>query len=305
MMHRRSWEELPTALRHAVEAETGPVLRAEAPSAGRNSTFAAFLHTAGGSVFVKGVPDYERLVTVHEHEIQVNARLRDAVREAPRLLWVVRTEGWLLAGYETVPGEHADLTPGSPDIPGVVDALSRLAQQLTPSPAAGVAPLRKRYARLAGWQWLAEHHPDQLDAWEEQHLDLLVQFDAEVPSLLLGDSLVHGDIHQLNLLVTGDQIRLVDWAWSRTGPPWVDAALLTARLIGEGHGPADAESLVSGTWGMQHPSATPDALTAFVTTTYGQWRRLAVEFPSPHREAALRGACQWTQYRLRGIKEPS
>jgi Ser/Thr protein kinase RdoA (MazF antagonist) len=276
------------------------VLRAEAPSAGRNSTFVALLHTAEGTVFVKGVPDYDRLVAVHEHEIQINSRLRlrDAVHNASRLLWVVRTEGWLLAGYETVPGEHADLTPGSPDVPAVVDALSCLAQQLTPSPAAGVATLRKRYARLAGWQWLADNHADGLDAWEKEHLERLIQFDNEVPSSLLGDSLVHGDIHQLNLLVHGDQVRLIDWAWSRTGPPWVDAALFVARLIGEGHEPAEAEHLVSGTWGMRHASATPDAISAFAATTYGQWRRLAVEYPSPHREAAVRGARRWIQHRL-------
>jgi Ser/Thr protein kinase RdoA (MazF antagonist) len=297
-MHRRSWEELPTALRCAIEAECGPVLRTEAPSAGRNSTFAAFLHTANGTVFVKGVPDYERLVTVHEHEIQINSRLLDAVHDVPRLLWTVHTEGWLLAGYETVPGEHANLTPGSPDVPAVVDALSRLAQQLTPSPAPGVSPLRKRYACLAGWQWLADNHTGQLDTWEKQHLDLLTHFDDEVPSILPGHSLVHGDIHQLNLLVHGNQVRLIDWAWSRTGPPWVDAALLIPRLIGEGHEPAEAEHLVSGTWGMQHPSATADAITALAATLYGQWRRLAVQYPSPHRESAVRGARLWARRRL-------
>jgi len=297
-MHRRSWEELPTALRQAVEAECGPVLRAEAPSAGRNSTFAAFLHTANGSVFVKGVPDYDRLVTVHEHEIQINSRLRDAVHDAPRLLWTVRTEGWLLAGYETVPGEHADFTPGSPDVPAVVDALSRLAQQLTPSPAPGASPLRKRYARLAGWRWLADNQAGQFDVWEKQHLDLLIQFDDEVPSILPGDSLVHGDIHQLNLLVHGDQVRLIDWAWSRTGPPWVDAALLVPRLISEGHEPAEAEHFVSDIWGMRHPSAIGCSITTFAATIYGQWRRLAVEYPSPHREAAVRGARRWIQHRL-------
>ena len=281
-MHRRSWEELPTALRHAVEAECGPVLRTEAPSAGRNSTFAAFLHTASGTVFVKGVPDYERLVTVHEHEIQINTRLRDAVHDAPRLQWTV----------------HADFTPGSPDVPAVIDALSRLAQQLTPSPAPDVAPLRKRYARLAGWQWLADNHADQLDAWEKQHLDLLIHFDDAVLSVLPGYSLVHGDIHQLNLLVHGDQVRLIDWAWSRTGPPWADAALLVPRLIGEGHEPAEAEHLVSGTWGMRHPSAKRDSITTFAATTYGQWRRFSIEFPSPHREAPTRGAQLWTRYRL-------
>lgn len=297
-MHRRSWEELPTTLRHAVEDEAGTVLRPEAPSAGRNSTFAAFLHTAGGTVFVKGVPDYERLVTVHEHEIQINSRLLDAVHDAPCLLWTVHTEGWLLAGYETVPGKHADFTPGSPDVPAVVDALSRLAQQLTPSPAPDVALLSKRYARMAGWQWLADNHAEGLDAWEKQHLDLLIRFDNEVPNSLPGDSLVHGDIHQLNLLVHGDQVRLIDWAWSRTGPPWVDVALLIPRLIGEGRQPAEAEHLVSGTWGMQHASATADAITAFAATIYGQWRRLAVEYPSPHREAAVRGARRWIQHRL-------
>jgi hypothetical protein len=297
-MHRRSWEELPTALCRAVEAECGPVLRTEAPSAGRNSTFAAFLHTADGTVFVKGVPDYERLVTVHEHEIQINSRLRDAVHDAPRLLWTVHTEGWLLAGYETVPGEHADFTPGSPDVPAVVDALSRLAQQLTPSPAPGVSPLRRRYARLAGWQSLADNHAEGLDAWEKQHVDLLIHFDNEVPTVLVGESLVHGDIHQLNLLVHGDQVRLIDWAWSRTGPPWVDAALLVPRLVGEGHEPAEAERLVSDTWGMQHPSATGDAITSLAATLCGQWRRLAVEYPSPHREAAVRGARRWIQHRL-------
>ncbi|MFD7307095.1 aminoglycoside phosphotransferase family protein [Promicromonospora sp. NPDC059942] len=297
-MHRRSWEELPAALRHAVEAEIGTVLRAEAPSAGRNSTFAAFLHTANGSVFVKGVPDYERLVTVHEHEIQANAHLRDAVREAPRLLWVVRTEGWLLAGYETVPGEHADLTPGSPDVQAVVDALSQLARRLTPSPAVGVAPLPKRYARLAGWQWLADNHADALDPWEKQHLDQLIQNDADVPAALVGDSLVHADIHELNLLVDDDQVNIIDWAWSRTGPVWVDAALLTVRLIAAGHQPEDAERLVSGTWGMQHPTATDDAVTVFATTTYGQWRRFAIESPSPHRDAPLRGAQLWARHRL-------
>ncbi|MEU4386317.1 hypothetical protein [Promicromonospora sp. NPDC023805] len=96
----------------------------------------------------------------------------------------------------------------------------------------------------------------------------------------------------------GDQVRLIDWAWARTGPPWVDAALLIPRLIGEGHQPAEAEHLVSDTWGMRHPSATPEAVTAFAATIYGQWRRLAVEYPSPHREAPTRGARLWTRHRL-------
>ncbi len=58
---------------------------------------------------------------------------------------------------------------------------------------------------------------------------------------------------------------------------------------------------MSNTWGMQHPSATPDAITAFAATTYGQWRRLAVEYPSPHREAPTRGASLWTRHSLESV----
>jgi hypothetical protein len=49
---------------------------------------------------------------------------------------------------------------------------------------------------------------------------------------------------------------------------------------------------------MQHASATEDAITTFAATTYGQWRRFSIEFPSPRREAPTRGARFWTRYRL-------
>jgi hypothetical protein len=298
-MIRRSWDELPEEVRRAIEAQCGgPVLRTESPSAGRNSALSALLHTANGTVFVKGIPTDYRLVNAHRHEIRVNSWLRHRVSGVPCLLWTTEAGGWLLAGYETVPGEHADLSPGSPDVPVVVDALSRLAEELTPSPAPEVAPLSRKYARLAGWQWLGDNHADQLDAWEKEHLDLLIRLDLDLPGALAGDSLAHADIHGLNLLVDRDRISVIDWAWSRRAAPWVDAALLIIRLIAEGHDPIDAEQLVRSTWGMQHTSATEDAITTFAATTYGQWRRFSIEFPSPHREAPTRGAGLWTRHRL-------
>lgn len=298
-MNRRSWAELPDEVRRAIEAQCGgPVLRAESPSAGRNSALSALLHTANGSVFVKGIPTDVRLFNAHRHEIRVNTWLRHRVSGVPCLLWTTEAGGWLLAGYEPVPGEHADFSPGSADIPAVVETISRLAEELTPNPAPNVAPLSRKYARLAGWQWLADNHADQLDAWEKQHLDLLVELDHHAPRVLAGDSLVHADIHELNMLVDKGTVSVIDWAWSRTAAPWVDASLLAIRLVAEGHDPAHAEQLVSGTWGMKHPSATADALATFAATTYGQWRRFSIELPSPHREDPTRGAQLWARYRL-------
>nr|WP_285101252.1 phosphotransferase [Promicromonospora sp. MEB111] len=165
-----------------------------------------------------------------------------------------------------------------------------------PSPVPDVAPLSRKYARLAGWQWLADNHADELDPWEKQHLDQLIQNDADVPAALVGESLVHADVHELNLLVDDNRVNVIDWAWSRTGPVWIDAALLVVRLVAAGHQPGEAERLVSGTWGIQHSTAEP--VTVFATTTYGQWRRFAIEFPSTHRDAPLRGARLWARYRL-------
>jgi hypothetical protein len=297
-MNRWSWHDLPETVRRAVEAECETVLHATAPEAGRNSMFAAVLDTENWPVFCKGVRTDDQQARAHRHEIRVNQHLREITAQAPRLLWTVETGGWLLAGYAFVPGRHADLAPGSPDIPAATGVVSRLAEKLTRSPMPDLTPLATKYQRFAGWEWLANQHADLLDPWEKQHLDRLVQADRDITDALAGHSLVHGDVHELNLLVTDGQASLVDWAWARTAPAWVDAALLAIRLIAAGHHPADAERLVVTTWGMRQPDTHATAVTTFVAATYGMWRRLAVEHPSPHRTGPVQAARRWTRHRL-------
>ncbi|MBE1878711.1 phosphotransferase [Myceligenerans pegani] len=297
-MSRWSWHDLPEAVRRAVEAECGTVLHTTAPEAGRNSMFAAVLDTSGGPVFCKGVRLDDQQARAHRHEIHVNQRLREITAHVPRLLWTVETDHWLLAGYTFVPGRHADLSPGSPDIPAVAGLISHLAEELTPGPVPDVAPLARKHQRFAGWEWLADRHADALDPWEKQHLDRLIRADLGITEALDGHSLVHGDVHELNLMVTDGQASLVDWAWARTGPAWVDATLLTIRLIAAGHDPADAGQLVVTTWGMRQPDTSAAAVTTFAASTYGMWRRLAVEHPSPHRDGPVQAARTWTQHRI-------
>ncbi|RPF20783.1 phosphotransferase [Myceligenerans xiligouense] len=296
-MNRWSWDDLPETVRRAVEAEAGPVIHMGEPEAGRNSMFAAFLETTHGPVFCKGVRLDDQQARAHRHEIRVNQRLREVTADAPCLLWTIETGGWLLAGYAFVPGQHANLSPGSTHIPAVIDLVSRLADNLTPSPVPDLTPLAKKYAKFAGWGWLAERNADLLDPWEKQHLDRLVQADRDIADALNGQSLVHGDVHELNLLVADGQANLVDWAWARTGPAWVDAALLTIRLIAAGYDPADAERLVVSTWGMRRPDTSAAAVSTFAAATYGMWRRLAVQHPSPHRTGPVEAARRWTKHR--------
>ncbi|WP_246012543.1 phosphotransferase [Myceligenerans xiligouense] len=143
---------------------------------------------------------------------------------------------------------------------------------------------------------LPPRHADLLDPWEKQHLDQLVRADRDITDALTGRSLVHGDVHELNLLVANGQAHLVDWAWARAGPAWVDAALLTIRLIAAGHHPADAEKLTAPTWGIQ-PDTRATTVSTFAAATYGMWRRLAVQHPSPHRDGPVQAARTWTQHR--------
>lgn len=297
-MDRWSWNDLPEPVRHAVQAQTGPVLHTVEPAAGRNSMFAASLHTRDGSVFCKGVALDNRQARAHRHEIRVNQRLREVTVDVPCLLWTVEASGWRLAGYTHVPGQHANLTPGSPDIPAVIDLASRLADDLTPSSVPDVTSLATKYTRFAGWEWLADEHADLLDPWEKDHLDQLVHADRNITDALEGHSLVHGDVHELNLLVADGTASLVDWAWARTGPAWVDAALLTIRLIAAGHPPAAAEHLTAPTWGMRQPATGTTAVSTFAAATYGMWRKLAVEHPSPHRNGPVQAARRWTQHRM-------
>jgi hypothetical protein len=87
LMARSTWYELPTPVRAAIERESGPVARAEIPSAGRNSDFSATLHVPGGVVFCKGIAHTEgKRGTMHRHKADLNRRSprRPACAVGPR-----------------------------------------------------------------------------------------------------------------------------------------------------------------------------------------------------------------------------
>lgn len=74
----------------------------------------------GHLVFCKGARQGSRL---REHEARINDVLPEC---APRLLWSLDVDGWVVLGFEAVPGDHADLSPNSPDLPKVAEAVQSL-----------------------------------------------------------------------------------------------------------------------------------------------------------------------------------
>ncbi|MFJ8815199.1 phosphotransferase family protein [Amycolatopsis thermoflava] len=294
-MARRTWGELSAEVRAVIEQHTGPVRCADIPSAGRNSDFSATLHLQGGGrIFCKGIADAGgRRGEMHRHEAEVNQWLPTAV--APRLRWRVEVEDWLLLGFEHVPGRHANLAPGSPDLTKIVPVLDLLGQELAGCPVQ--APLLTgQWARLAAWRRLTKDTPPDLHPWAREHLDELVAAEARAIELVAGDHLVHTDLHSLNILVGEDGARVVDWAWSRRGNPAIDTAFLIPRLIAAGHTPEAAQR-----WAEAVPAwhTAPGATrTAFAIAIWGIWQLLERDHPLPHRSELTAAARTWALHRL-------
>ena len=236
-MPRIGWTELPSAVHRAVEAHAGPVVGVEPVADGITCRMAAVLTTASGRVFVKGVPgDDDRGVAAQAVEAAINPALSSV---APRLVAQVLAGGWDLLVFEHAPGRHADLSPGSPDLPGVADALDIASE--TPAPG-WLPPLADRYAPF---------------------------LDAGQAALLDGGTLLHTDTNPHNLLAAGGVVTLVDWAMAARGPAWVDVAFTAVRLMEDGHTAADALRWAAGCPAWQE--ADPTAVEALVAGVCREW----------------------------------
>lgn len=261
-MDRIHWDELPAEARAAVTEHTGPVLKAETSSSGVNSGIAARLHTAGPTVFVKGVPADHPQARTQQREADVSPFLPEA---CPRLLWRVEAAGWDLLGYEYLDGRHADYTPGSPDLALVAGAVVELQRVELPTDAP-VKDAAQRWAAYAG---------------------------GEDTSPLAGATLLHTDLAPHNVLVT-DRAHLIDWAWPTRGAAWIDPAVLILRLMEAGHSAAEADA-----WAHRLPSwagAPRAGVQLFSDANARTWGEIAGADPQPWKRRMHELALAWVGY---------
>jgi Ser/Thr protein kinase RdoA (MazF antagonist) len=214
---------------------------------------------------------------------------------APRLLWQVEEDDWLFLGFEHVAGRHADLSPGSVDLPLITYAVTEINAALTPCPAVAVRTLAEQWQRLQPWQQLRHEPPDALNPWTRANLDRFTDIGAWATELVAGDSLIHTDLHGQNILISDDRAHVIDWAWARQGAPWVDAAFMVIRLIAVGSTPENAEQ-----WASSIPAWRPvsDAVRfAFAVGVLGMWEWLEHTDPLPHRTLLTDAVRTWAQHR--------
>lgn len=240
---RVAWGELDPAVRACVEDAVGPVGSAATVWTGFSCDFAAALGTAYGSYFVKGVPLGHPAVAQQRVEAAVAPYVTAL---SPRLVEHIREFGWDVLVFEYVDAAHVDLSPGSPDLPCVAEALRSLGA--LPPPGDDLA-----LERVA-------------DRWAEY-------LDATALSLLRGDHLLHTDLNPHNLLCGGGRAYVVDWATAARGPAWVDVAHAVLRLMEQGHTAVDAEA-----WARQVPcwrAVSAAEIDALVTANVRAWRAMA------------------------------
>jgi Ser/Thr protein kinase RdoA (MazF antagonist) len=283
MLHRFHWEGLPDSVRREIQDRLGTISRAVAVSEGQSSSVALTLYRDElPPVFLKGVHGVSREMRWLRNEIDSAERVAGI---APAIVFHRDIGDWLIAVFEHVEGRPVSLAPGSPDLPVVARALGRIGSLR----ALDLKPLGDRW-KTSWWQRIAEEKPQVLNA---RRLDELKALERNVPDVLVGDHLLHTDLHEDQFVVTsGGDVRVIDWGWPASGAPWVDPAFLVLRLIGAGHQPDAAES-----WARAHTRwalASDEEITTFAVYVAGLWTYRATT------ESLARLARDYATWRLQG-----
>jgi len=254
---KASWEEA----RDLIEKETGPISAVTELSEGRNSEMTVIVCSGDEATFVKGRRADHRWAWTQERERMINPLVRHV---SPALKWSAVNDKWNLLGFECVSGNHADYSPGSPDIPKVMDALLQI-QGIACPDGIHVKQAEQRWAAYTG-----------------------------TPHLLAGTSLLHTEWNPGNVLI-GERAHLVDWAWPTCGAAWIDPECLAVWLIAAGHTPRAAES-----WAARIPSwhsAPASALDEFARVQAFMWADIAADSSQAWTENLARAARQWATHR--------
>lgn len=292
LMH---WEELPDAVREAVEAQIGRVLKGE-PVSEPKAGIATRLHLADGrSAFLKAIQAHSLLAERHRVEARAIGTMPNEV-PAPGLLWHGRVGSWLVTVVDWIDDARpVNLAPDSPDIPAVVDLVNRLGRLLTPAPPDApqidynLADLQATAVRMLDRSPVRLPHRDLL-ADSVEHLD-----DGQ----LRGDTLLHYDLRPCTVLVAAlGQPKVVGWAASCRSAAWVEAAMLAPHLIHAGHTPQQTDELLSSvpTW-RAAPRQALAGLTALWTLRGIYWAHNGPEAEREWRREAAEVGLDWLRYR--------
>jgi aminoglycoside phosphotransferase (APT) family kinase protein len=282
---RLEWAHLPPPVRAAIEERCGsPVVEAVSQGGGFTPGFASVLVCADGSRhFVKAASTVaQRLFAESYREEARKLRALPEGTPAPRLLWVLDKD-WLVLGLEYVeakaprrPWRRADLDP-------CLDALETVADLLTPVPGGlHLDPIADDFADWPAF-W------DQVRATRNlPHADEAAALASEFEGAVVGETLVHTDVRDDNVLLTPDGRALFcDWNWPTVGAPWIDSLFMLIGPRGDG---LDVDAVIAERRLLR--DVPPDDVDRVLALVCGYFLRQADQ-PVPATSPHLRDAQRW------------
>ena len=278
---RLDWVHLPPAVRRRVEDRIGTTVEhAVSQGGGYTPGFASvLLGTDGTRHFVKAASVKAQRAFAESYRIEAR-RLRSLPPSplAPRLLWAEEFEDWMLLETEYVDG-RAPQRPWDPaELAVASEMLVEAATLLTPAPGLG---LDRAVDDWADWPGLW----DRIDLPFAAECQALAARFAEV---VAGDTLVHADVRDDNLIVRHDgSIALCDWNWPVMGAAWLDSLILLVGPRGDG---LDVEAHIAA-----HPllsAVDADDVDTVLALVLGYFAHSAAQ-PSPSTSPYVRRVQAW------------
>ncbi len=228
---RVSWQWVPPGVRDSVERYLGTTVdRAESQIHGFSPALASRLSLADGrQVFVKAIgPDYESGAPggqdIYRREARIAAGLPGSA-PVPRLMESWEADDWVVLLFEEIDGWHPAFPWQEQEFDRVLEALTLLADQLTPSPLS--APKASIPGEQNYWAMLSDEPAALiplvgLDLWVRDNLDRLTKIATTSGQAFEGSTLLHSDIRADNILLTDGRVYFVDWPHATVGAAWLD-----------------------------------------------------------------------------------
>jgi hypothetical protein len=284
---RLEWAHLPPTVRAAIEERCGaPVTTATSRNSGFTPGFASVLECADGSRhFVKAASvKAQRMFADAYREEARKLGMLPAAAPAPRLRWTAEVDNWFLLSTEYVDARAPRRPWREPELRLCLDMLTAAAPVLTPPPAGLELPrAAEEFADWpAYWEVVRSTRPGL------PNLEEAAALAGRYAVAMVGDTVVHTDVRDDNILLTTDgRALLCDWNWPFVGAPWLDSLFLLIGPRGDG---LDVESVIAG-----HPVLSAvarediDIVLALVT---GYFLKSAAD-PVPPTSPFIRDAQRW------------
>lgn len=277
---RLEWSFLPPHVRRLVESRCGsPVVEAVSQGAGFTPGFASVLTCEDGSRhFVKAASTKaQRMFAASYREEARKLERLPASTPAPGLLWLHDADDWVVLGLEHVEARAPRRPWRASELDRAMAMLAEVASALTPAPARlDLDSFESEFADWpAHWEHVRAARPDL------PHLDEAAALAARFAEATAGDSVVHTDVRDDNvLLCTDGRTLLCDWNWPVRGAAWLDSLLMLIGPRGDG---LDVEQVIAANpLTRDVPAEHVDIVLALVTGYFLKSADDPVPPTSPH-----------------------